>query len=370
MQPPFTQRRRQYFRCYYFKRKQKRRKAERIIRLPLIFPAGNIWSSVSFAKRSLSENNRRSLRMRRRQSSGFLERSGPIRKRSNQANHSIFRARSPSDDFQPGFPIARDRMRLRGTNEDGAREFHRFNAKGSGEIHRITLEIFQGAISKRAFMRRPQNDTRHFACLEGFLPARRAKAPAISRLHSGEAILRQGRGKIIATRLGKSEELFRRHDTNRMAAYILGGSVTAAIAEKPRQRIEGTALQRLSQHIARRPAAPISRIISEHEGSKPKGSGERCVRLTLRKAGENQVETACAPDPCFPLVHATAKPSSPARMKTHSPAACHWRLPHNQTAIFPRRGFTSTTSNVHECDLSRDIDSGNNSAAPPAVTTA
>jgi len=81
-----------------------------------------------------------------------------------------------------------------------------------------------------------QDHARGLACLEGFLPARRAQAPAVARLQAGKAEFRQGSRKVIAPGFGKTQKGVAHHRADRVAADILGAGVATAVAEKASQR--------------------------------------------------------------------------------------------------------------------------------------
>jgi len=126
----------------------------------------------------------------------------------------------------------------------------------STQIYRVALEVFQRAIIQRALMGGAQHHTRRLARLKGFLPARRAKTPAVPRLQSGKSKFRQRRRKVIALGLGELQKRIGHHRADRVAADILGARIATAIAEEAGHRRRGTGLQSFTEHVAGWPRTP------------------------------------------------------------------------------------------------------------------
>ena len=96
----------------------------------------------------------------------------------------------------------------------------------------MALQIGQRAIIQCALVGRAQHHPRGVARLEGFLPARGAKAPAVARLQSGKAEFGHGSRKVVAPFLREAEEPVRHHYADGVAAHILVTGVAAAIAKE------------------------------------------------------------------------------------------------------------------------------------------
>jgi hypothetical protein len=135
---------------------------------------------------------------------------------------------------------------------------------GSIEIGRETLEIFEMTVRQSAGMGGRKQDLRRVAGNEGFLPARRAQAPAVARLQPGKSKFGTRRGQVIAARLREHEEL-RGHDR----AYcvrpaILRSGIAAAVAKEAGQGPGRAGRERAAQHVPRRLPFEAPRLFVAH----------------------------------------------------------------------------------------------------------
>src|SRR5262249_4122253 len=94
------------------------------------------------------------------------------------------------------------------------------------------------------------------AGVEGFPPARRAKAPAIPGLQSLEADRRDRRREVVSGGLREGEESAVDLGADRVHAEILRPRLAAARAIETRKGVRAALRERLAQDVARLAAAP------------------------------------------------------------------------------------------------------------------
>ncbi len=82
-----------------------------------------------------------------------------------------------------------------------------------------------------------------------FQPARRAQAPAIAWIKTGETKVWHWRGKVIAAKPGVLQEFVAYLYANRMRAPILVAGVTTAIAIKTGNRVATARQQLLVEYV-------------------------------------------------------------------------------------------------------------------------
>ena len=119
----------------------------------------------------------------------------------------------------------------------------------SGEsvgLQHLQIHKFQGRSVGRF-----QNDLGCFAGFMGFDPPFHAEAPAVPRGQAWELILWNGGGKVVPHLLGKFQELFRHHGTNRMNALVPSACVAEAIPEIPGHGIHATCGKSCAQNVER-----------------------------------------------------------------------------------------------------------------------
>src|SRR5579859_5812970 len=129
----------------------------------------------------------------------------------------------------------------------------------SGQVDGVLLQIGQQAVIQRALLGRAQHDAGRGVGIQRFLPARRAKAPAVSRLQSRKAELRMWRGQVVAGGLAEGEELSSHDSADRVAAVVLIAGVAAAVAEEAGHRAGGADIQDPAENVARRTTARLAR---------------------------------------------------------------------------------------------------------------
>lgn len=125
-------------------------------------------------------------------------------------------------------------------------------AIGSGINHgidRVFLKDRSAHIVQGRPVRRSQKDRRRITRFQRFLPAGRAEAPPVPGLEPGEPVERHRRAQVVPGVAGKREELRADLNANRMTSHVFLSDGAPAGAIKSCQRVEGTSLQRPSQHV-------------------------------------------------------------------------------------------------------------------------
>ena len=98
-------------------------------------------------------------------------------------------------------------------------------------------------------MRRFQADLWGHACIEGFLPARHAQAPAVARLQAREIPLGGRSHEVIALSPGEEQKLLSHLNANGMQAHIARSGTAVAIPVKSRHGLSATALKILAENV-------------------------------------------------------------------------------------------------------------------------
>ncbi len=93
-------------------------------------------------------------------------------------------------------------------------------------------------MGERAFMRGAQKYARRTACLKSLPPAGRTQAPSIAGLQTGEPVLYNGCGKIIAAGSREIQKGRRHHGANGMTADVLAAGIAAAVPIKTRHGLQ------------------------------------------------------------------------------------------------------------------------------------
>ena|SRR5271165_729455 len=137
----------------------------------------------------------------------------------------------------------------------------------SGQVDCGAFEIGQRAVAQSTLVGGTQNHARRLARFEGFLPTRRAQAPAVAGFEAGKAEFRHWCREVIAARFGKIEKLGRRYDANRVAADVINPGVAAAVPIKSRHRVDRAGLERFAEYVARcaAPALAAASVIPQHD---------------------------------------------------------------------------------------------------------
>ena len=140
------------------------------------------------------------------------------------------------------------------------------NLERSGDIGSVRLEVGQRAMGQRPFVGRAQGDAWRAPRNERFLPARRAKAPAVAVLEARKPKGRHRRRQIVAPRLRKRKESIADDGADGVAAPILSARVATSISEKPGHRFGRTGFQDTAEGIAgrRSSAARPGRFVAKH----------------------------------------------------------------------------------------------------------
>ena len=98
-------------------------------------------------------------------------------------------------------------------------------------------------------MGRFQHDFRRNAGVFGLGPARRAEAPAVAGLESGEAVFEAWCGEVVADAFAEGQKLFGDVTTDQVQSLIAGAGVAAAIAEPAGDGIDGAGFEICAEYV-------------------------------------------------------------------------------------------------------------------------
>src|SRR5882757_8070315 len=108
---------------------------------------------------------------------------------------------------------------------------------------------------KGALMRGTQDNTRGAIFLKGVLPSGCAETPAVACFQPGKAKILPRSRQVITLHFRKRQEFVGDNNAYGVTASVFGARIAAAVAEKAGHRCRGARLQRLSKHVAGRPAS-------------------------------------------------------------------------------------------------------------------
>jgi Peptide methionine sulfoxide reductase len=151
----------------------------------------------------------------------------------------------------------------------------------SSEIDGVALEVSKLDDLERGLMRRRENDPWRAPRHEGFTPPRGAKAPAVSGLEAGKAVLRARCREIVAPRLGEGEELFSHLDADGMQAQIFGAGMTTARAIKASERALRASRKRFTEDVSLRTRSSSNAFLHGAHSASVAKRGEALLRLPV-----------------------------------------------------------------------------------------
>lgn len=116
----------------------------------------------------------------------------------------------------------------------------------------ISLQNGERDEFERAFVGRGKNDGRGIAGLNGFQPATRTEAPAVTGPKSGKIKFGAGRDQVVAGFEIGCEKGIGDFNAHRMATVILGARIAVPVPKEARERFQRTRFQRATEYIAGR----------------------------------------------------------------------------------------------------------------------
>src|SRR5829696_5934368 len=112
-----------------------------------------------------------------------------------------------------------------------------------GDVDGVLAQRLDGHDLQRPLVRGGQDDARRGPRLVGLQPADGDHAPAVAGAQAGEAVLRSGRGQVVAELALHGEELGGDDRADGVRAQVLGPRGAVAVAVEAGQRVDAARLQ-------------------------------------------------------------------------------------------------------------------------------
>lgn len=165
-------------------------------------------------------------------------------------------------DLTMATPVTKPQAKMPGLSGSNSRAPRRAASRrdDSDKIDGVGFEIGEGDELEGPPMGGLQQHLRCLARLQGFLPTGGAQTPAITGLQAGEAVSGLRRGKIVAARARKFEELGGHDRADGVRSSIPRLGFTAAAAEPTGLGREAARCERLAVHIHLRVVATAASV--------------------------------------------------------------------------------------------------------------